>query len=250
MEVMSKLIKKYQNGQVIYNPYNVELHLQKDMPTTSVMQANIEKSLKRLKQLASPEESMDATVRYFPNGISTYKPTAQQLLRDMHGKKELSFSDYLGLAPVVLPATSRGGTDPALDVIFDKNSKLVNNLIGTSPKMLDPVEARTAGMELDRAWEAAQPYINEFYKGVPQSIQKERFFYDYLRASDDAGQKFYEYMQKNAPEWTNRYSVDHDFISNNFANGIEPDEAAFEFWNRFVQNNYTPKININESYIT
>lgn len=145
-------------------------------------------------------------------------------------------------------ATSRGGTDPTLDIIFNKNSELVNNLRGTSPRMLNPVETRTAGMELDRAWEAAQPYINELYKGMSKSMQKERFFYDYLKASDDAGQAFYEFMQKNAPNWIKKYSVDHDLIINNFANGINPDEAAFEFWRDFVQNDTKSQDDINNQY--
>lgn len=130
-------------------------------------------------------------------------------------------------------ATTRGGTDPALASIIEHDTKLASALLGQNPGMLDPIEARTVGMELDRAWEALKDHLPEYYNKLSPSAQRRQFFYDILRASDDGGEEFY----RNVPQWwAKRFDPKFNNILNKGTNGLDPDEAFYNFWENFVYN--------------
>lgn len=130
-------------------------------------------------------------------------------------------------------ATTRGGMDSALSPIIEHDTRLAGSLLGQNPGMLDPMEVRTFGMELDRAWEALQNSLPEYYQKLSPSAQRKQFFYDILRASDDAGEKFYQSVPR---EWAERFDPKYNYILNSGANGLDPDEALYNFWDKFVYN--------------
>ena len=138
-------------------------------------------------------------------------------------------------------ATTRGGMDPVLQPIIDYDAELASQLLGQNPAMLDPLEARQFGIELDKAWEALQGHLPEYYQKLSPSAQRRQFFYDILRASDDAGEKFYQNVPK---EWAQRFDPKYNYDINRGANGLDPDEALYELWDKFVYNDYGNDNNI------
>ena len=79
---------------------------------------------------------------------------------------------------------------------------------------------------------------------MPLSKQREQFFYDILRASDDAGERFYQSVPK---EWAERFDPKYNYILNKGSNGLDPDEALYDFWDKFV---YNVQPQFNNTYTT
>lgn len=188
------------------------------------------------------------TEEQYRNFLQSYPDHARAYDLARNGVTQVKMTE--GLDPVkanagfegAIHATTRGDIDPVLQKGIKHNRQLAASLLGQSPGMLSAEEARVVGVELDRAWKAIQGYLPEHYRTKPLSVQKRDFFYDVLRASDDGGESFY----KAVPEWwKQRFDPTYNYILNKGTNGLDPDEALYNFWEEFVQNQY-PNSNLND----
>lgn len=104
----NKLIKGQSGMQIKYiNPYNAEIHLEKDpLPKDYVESKNVGKYG---YVNITPEMRMDQTVQQLSNGLSTYQPTKEQKQASEGIYHPKRITDWLGVAPVVLPAAIAAG---------------------------------------------------------------------------------------------------------------------------------------------
>lgn len=97
-----RLIKRGQYGTPLYHK---TLYLEKDGDE----QESPHKELKSWIPDITPEERMDQTVQELSNGLSTYQPTKEQKRASEGIYHPKRITDWLGLAPVVVPAAIAAG---------------------------------------------------------------------------------------------------------------------------------------------
>lgn len=93
---MNKLIKKGQLGTPLYK----EIHLQKD--PVEEQQPTIHNSTLWMPELY-PKARMDGTVQQLTNGLSTYKPTPEQIIANTGIKHKMNWYDWIPAAITAAP---------------------------------------------------------------------------------------------------------------------------------------------------